>query len=545
MKAGKAIVKTIIAHGINTVFIVPGNELLLVIEELRAARDEIRTVSMRSVTGAAYAAMAYGRLSGGRPAGLLVSGSPGVSGVASGLLAARQDSIPVAVLVGDGNSLLRRGKVDYPNILRPIVKEVIVPDTPDSVISTMARAISLARSGRPGPVVVILPVAIAGAEISITKAQRAEPESARPPSGQAVEQSADLIANADNPVIVAGEMVAMERSNFAVEALAEEAAIPIVGSYRYPDIVDNTNTAYVGHTDLEWPNYLRTLLTESDLILAVGTRLDSVTTGYGAFPHSAQPMIHIFPDESVLSVYPSRPAINAHTRPTLEALLPNITAREIPKIEARRQNVSLMHSRYMAFSGHSAMNTGGLLNVAYFMAALSEQIPDGSVIVVDSGSFALWAHRFLRTTISNCYCGMSNDIMGYAISGAIAAVMLEPGYPAFALVGDSGFATSACELMTIAEHNLPVKIVLLDNGAHGSVLLEQRRQDKEAAGFSTTLGGPDYMALAQSYQIRAVSISADTDIDDAIQAFVKGHTPALLHVALDIGDLSPYLHDDL
>jgi acetolactate synthase-1/2/3 large subunit len=540
MNGGEALVETLIANGVDMAFTVPGESFLTVLEAMRRRQDAIRLVSVRHEAGAAFAADAYARLTG-RPAAVLVSRGPGATNAAIGLHTARQDSVPMLLVMGQVKRAAKGREafqeIDPASAFSSMAKAVLEPAGAGAVAATTARALGLAGAGRPGPVVMALPrdVSQEAAEGTIpTIPPRAE----LAPGLADVERLAALIERAERPLIIAGEAVQHEGAQALLAALAERIGAPVFAAYRRQDVLDNLHPHYAGHLEINRLPYQEAAFGEADLVLALGTRLDGVTVlemGNDLLSRIVR-LAQVYPDAEVLARFPNTVAVTADIGPTLAALLEQAPARP-----AQRQGwVGPLHDAYLEASEPGAVQSRGAVDLAAAVAQTALATGDGAVTVTDGGSFARWVHRFLRVRRPGGMLGPAAGAMGYAVPGANGAALARPGTRVVAWVGDGGFMMTGQELATARALDLPVLTVVCDNAAQGSILAGQWRQFGQDAAFGTRLQNPDFAALARAYGLPAWRVERTADFAAALEEALAVKGPALLHLLTDQRDIAPY-----
>ena len=271
---GEALVETLIAHGVDTAFCLPGESYLGVIESLRDHQNEIRLVVNRHESGASFAACAHARMTN-KPGIAFVSRGPGASNAAIGVHTARQDSTPMVLFIGQvpTHQLGREAfqEIDYHIMFGPLTKGVMQAFTASEVTEITQKALALAMDGRPGPVVVVLPENVTTSE-SNTKEIPAP--AARPPfvaDDDAIDRAAEMINAARHPVVIAGEMVNFEVANEALESFLQASGAGLCAAFRRQGVISTDHPAYLGHFALALAPYQKEMWDEVDLVIAAFT----------------------------------------------------------------------------------------------------------------------------------------------------------------------------------------------------------------------------------------------------------------------------------
>ncbi|MFN4087499.1 MAG: thiamine pyrophosphate-dependent enzyme [Alphaproteobacteria bacterium] len=544
MKGGEALVETLLAWGVDTAFSVPGESYLPVLAALQQAQNRIRLITPRHEGGVTFAAAAYGRIAR-RPAVCFVSRGPGATNAAIGVHTAMQDSIPLVLFVGNvptaslGKEAFQ--EIDYHRMYGAIAKGVLEPQHPRQVAEVTARALALAAAGRPGPVVVVLPKDIGDGDAGQPTIPQPGARPAAGPDPAAAVEIARLLAAAKRPILLAGELVSAEAASGDLAALAEATGAPVVATYRQEDAFANDHPAYAGHIEIDRVPFQDEAFAACDLIVAVGCRLDGITTRDFTLIRSDQALVHVFPDWDVLSRWRSTVAVAANVGPTLRAITAAVAGAPPAERVAWRDG---LHAAQQAFVDAGAIRVHGAVNLAAVVASVDAIAPNESVVLCDSGTFARWVHRFYRFRRPHTQAGPMSGAMGYAVPGAIGTCLAKPDAPSIAFVGDGGFLMTGQELTTAVQHGLPVKVVLCDNNAWGSILVSQQRAYGAPGEFGTRLQSPDFAAVARGYGMPAWRVEKTDDFADAFREALAHPGPALIHLVLDSRDVSPFSGED-
>ena len=336
--------------------------------------------------------------------------------------------------------------------------------------------------------------------------------------------------------MISGEIISLEKSHDSIIRFAEASAAAVTAAYRRQDTFPNDHEAYVGHLEINRVSYQARLFEEADLIIAAGTRLDGITTQEFSFLRPHHKLIHIYPDAAPLANMGADLAINAHCGPTLDAIAPILAAPDAN----RRAWRDKFRDEYDQFARPGNLTIYGPTDLSAIVTEVQAQVPDDTVILCDSGTFARWVHRFYRFTKPHTQAGPMSGAMGYAAPGALGAAIALPGAEVIAFVGDGGFLMSGQEIVTAVQHRLPIKIILCDNNAWGSILVSQVRRFGEEGVFGTRIESPDFKVVAEGYGVPAFRVEKTEEFAHALAAARDVDGPALIHVLLDERDVSPF-----
>ncbi len=540
MRGGDALVETLLTHGVDTAFTVPGESFLATLEAIRQRGARMRLISMRHESGAGFAADAFARLTG-RPAAVMVSRGPGAANASISLHAARQDSVPMFLMMGQvKRAVIGREafqEIDPASAFASMTKAVVQPSDTGAIPGLAADALRIAMDGRPGPVVFVMPRDV-DQGTATTAIPAAVPRPALEPAGETVARLAALVAGARRPLIIAGEAVQREGAQAALAVFAERIGAAVFAAYRRQDVLDNLHPHYAGHLEINRLPYQQDALRTADLVLALGTRLDGVTTmemGEDILP-SIECLAQIYPDAEVLDRFPNSVAVLSDVVPALA----KITGLVEDRSRDAQSWVGPLHDAYLASSLPAAHPAYGDMDLGQAVVEAARITGETAITVTDGGSFARWVHRFLRVRVSGTILGPAVGAMGYAVPGAVGAAAARPEQRVVTWVGDGGFMMTGQELATAAEHGLRITVIVCDNSAQGSILSGQQRNYGAGADIATRLRSPDFAALGRAYGVPAWTVERTEMFGPAFADATALDGPSLLHVRTDQRDIVPY-----
>lgn len=539
MNGGDALVETLLAWGVDAAFSVPGESYLPILRAAQRSSNRIRLFTPRHESGVTFATEAYGKLTG-RPAVGLVSRGPGATNASIGVHVARQDSTPMLLVVGHVPTTTKGREafqeIDYHAMFGTVAKAVLEPESAAQVAAVTARALALATSGRPGPVILVMPKDVTEGDAGDPTIPGPIPRAVSAPAPQAVEAAARLIDRAERPMVIAGEMVTNEGAQGALARFAEASGVAVSAAYRRQDALPNAHPAYAGHLEINRVAFQERAFQEADLVIAVGARMDGITSLEFALVRPDQAFIHVFPDPDVVARLSHTLAIPADVGPTMTALAAAVQAPSAERLAWRDG----LHQAYLDFAVPGEVKVKGQVDMAECVVEAQRQLPEDAVILTDSGTFARWVHRYYRFQAPRTQAGPMAGAMGYAVPGALGAIVARPDAAVVAFVGDGGFQMTGQELMTAVSHNLPIKVVVADNRAWGSIMVSQQRRYGEEGVYGTRLAAPDFAALARAYGMPAWTVESTAAFGPAFAEALAHDGPALLHLVLDERDVSPF-----
>jgi acetolactate synthase I/II/III large subunit len=533
---GKALVDQLEVHGVELAFCLPGESYLPILDALHDS--PIRLISCRHEAAAANMAEAYGKLTG-RPGICFVTRGPGATHASAGVHTADQDSTPMILFVGQ----VPRGHIDreafqeldYPAVFGSIVKWVAQVDDASRIPEHVARAFAVATAARPGPVVLALPEDVLDEE---TDAEDAAPtEIPRPgPGDEELRRLGELLAAAERPLVVVGEGGWSPQAGADVAFFCEANAIPVVASFRCQDYVDNGSSAYAGHLTIGMDPALARRVEDADLIIAVGGRLGDVTTrGYTLLdvPRPRQALVHAHPDPGELGrVYETDLPIVSDLTEFATAL------RRLLPLEAPRWSEWAKAARADYLRNLEPRRLPGELDLAQAMAFLRRRLPPDAVFACGAGNFTVWAHRFYEFSQYRTQLAPRSGAMGYGVPAALAAKAVLPERIVCCLAGDGDFMMASSELATAVQYDLPIVVLVVDNGMYGTIRMHQERLFPGRVS-GTHLANPDFGDFARSFGCFGETVERTEDIEAAFERAVESGRPAVLALRVDPEAISP------
>jgi len=535
----RTIVDTLIAQGITHAFAVPGESYLPVLDALYDVDATLKLVTCRHEAAAANMAEAYGKLTS-KPGVALVTRGPGATHAAIGVHTARQDSTPLLLFVGQvGTDMLQREafqEIDYRLMFAQVAKRVVVVDRADRAAELTASAYATAISGRPGPVVVVLPEDVLAQEATAAVTEpivAAEPS----PDASAIATLANLLAEAERPVLWLGGYGWSDEAVANVAHFAEDARIPVVTAWRRKDRFDNAHPKYAGELGLGSNPKLVERVKSADLVVAIGTRLGEVTSqGYTlpAVPTPAQKLVHVHPDGD---------ALGAVVRPTLAVQSSvRLAAAALAElgftVDGERWAGWAEEARadYEAWIEPTRVDAG--VNMAEVIAHVDATVGADAIFANGAGNFAAWLHRFHQHRRLGTQLAPTSGAMGYGVPAGIAAKILHPEREVVVVAGDGDFLMSGQELATAARYGANLILLVVDNGQYGTIRMHQAR-DFPGRQSGTALTNPDFAAFARSFGAHGATVERTEDFPAAFAAARAAGVPALIALRTDPDEIAP------
>ena len=509
---------TLVGEGVTDVFGYPGGAILPVYDALR--KFPIHHVLVRHEQGAAHMADGYSRASGKVGVAIATSG-PGATNLVTGIATAMLDSIPVVCITGNVSSKVLGTdafqEVDITGITLPVTKHNFLISRTEDIAPAIRSAFQIAKSGRPGPVLVDITKdaqqATADFDFEAAKPRAYRPHPMLRVEDSGLAQAAELIRNAKRPVILAGHGISESGAMEQVRTLAERAQIPValtllgLGSFPASHPLD---LGMMGMHGESWVNHA---IQEADLLIACGMRFDDRVTGSTSTYALKAKKIHIEVDPAEINKnIKVDVALVGDLREVLEQLLPRIGGRDgsawIKAIETSKGAVAVRDIKNLPDLGH--------LYAAHVIHDIWRITGGNAIVVTDVGQHQMWEaqyfhHEHPRTLITSGGLGT----MGFALPAAIGAKFACPDREVWVVAGDGGFQMTAAELSTIVQEKIKINIAIINNGFLGMV--RQWQQFFYDSNYEATpLISPDFVKLADAHGIQGRAVRTRAEVVDAV-----------------------------
>lgn len=536
---GRVLVECLLAHGVDTVFCVPGESYLTVLDALYDVQDRIRIIVGRHEASVGQMAEAYGKLTG-KPGICFVTRGPGACHASIAVHTAHHDATPLILFVGQvGRDQLGRDafqEMDYHGLFDLTAKWVVEINDPNRISELVSRAFHTAVNGKSGPVVVSIPEDMQN-DLCAPAVPAHYKLAGAAPSTEALEQLQSLVEAAERPILMLGGSGWSAESVADIRSFAEAFGLPVATGFRRQDLFDNSHSNYIGDMGIAPSKDLVGQIRDADLLLVVGERLgDATSSSYTTFkiPRPSQKLIHVHAGaEELGALYEADLLINATAREFSGAV-----ARLRPRGSIDRGTwIGAGRSAYERFSvppisGHPK------IDVARIITDLSDRLPSNAIISNGAGLYTAFVHRYYQFRDYVSQLAPTTGAMGYGLPAAIAAKVVYPDRPAVCFAGDGCFMMASQELATAVMFNLNIIVIVIDNSSYGSI---RYHQEKYFPGrvFATDLLSPDFVALAQSYGAYAERIEATEDFAAAFERAINSGRPALLTFRQDITEVVP------
>ena len=526
------LVETLVAWGVDTVFGMVGHSNLGFAEALRRAeeRGELRYIGIRHEGAAAFAASAYGKLTG-RPAACVAIAGPGSTNLLTGLYDARLDGAPVVAISGQVPSkVLGRGAfqdVDLSAVFRDVALSTVTVHSGSDHAELAGAAVKRAIDGR-GVAHLVLPdeVQDAPSDAPAGRPTGRLADLAVAPSPASLDAARELLWTATRPVLIVGE--GARGATGEVRSLAERLGAPVLTTFRAKGLLPDTHHLAGGVLGRSGTPVASWLMNESDLLLVVGASFANHT---GIAPY--KPIVQVDDAASAIGRFdPVTVGVLGDAAVTLRALSTGLDAGPAPAAVDQRPDVAARWAIWRAEKARRAADDRGhgVASAAVF-AALGAHCPADAVIAVDVGNHAYSFGRYFESAGQPVLMSGYLGSIGFGYPAAMGAWAAHPDRPVVAVTGDGGFGQYLAELTTAVKYGIPVKHVLLDNGALGKISKEQLAGRLPV--WQTSLVNPDFAAYADLCGALGIPVRHATELDDAMARLFAVDGPALLHVHAD------------
>lgn len=527
---GQILVDHLKTEGVSRVFSVPGESFLAALDGLYDSG--IENVVCRQEGGAAMMAEAHGKLTG-TPGVLFVTRGPGATNASSGIHVAMQDATPMVVFVGQiARGHRDRGafqEVDYRAFFGPLAKWSCEVDQTDRLPEYLARAFHVARTGRPGPVVVALPEDMLSDVADV-------PDRPAAPATQGNVSSTDAgaimaaIETSARPLLIAGGPGWTAEAGAALMDFAATNALPVATAFRRQDYVDNRHPNYVGDLGLGINPALKTMFDDADTLVVLGSRLGDIVTGSYEMLDPMQTgkrIVHVYPcAEELGRVYHADQTVLATGPAAISALGAQ------PALTATPWAEWTQHGRAAYDAFQTPVETPGPVKLERIMHWLSDTLPNDTIMTNGAGNYATWLHRYFRFKEYGTQLAPTSGSMGYGFPAAVAASLQHPDRTVIAWLGDGEFQMTLNEMSTAVQHGAKPIAIIVNNGRYGTIRMHQERT-YPARVSGTDMANPDFADLARAYGGHGETVTKDEDFEAAFQRAKASGKLAVIDLVVD------------
>lgn len=538
ISGAEAVVRSLVAEGADLIYGYPGGAIMPVYDELYKFQEHINHVLVRHEQGAAHAAQGFARVSGQVGVCMATSG-PGATNLVTGIADAMIDSTPLVCITGQVPSHLLGSdafqETDIIGISTPVTKWSYQITHVEEIPEIIAKAFYIARSGRPGPVLVDITkdAQFGTSDFSYNPCTKIRSYKPIPETEESdLKQAAKMINAAKNPLIVWGQGVILGEAEEEFRAFVEKSGVPAAWTILGVSAIETSHPLNVGMVGMHG-NYAPNLLTnECDLLLAIGMRFDDRVTGDLSTYAKQAKIIHfeIDPAEVNKNVEVDV-AVMGSVKHTLKAILPHLESKTYPNWLKRFKELDAIEFDMVINDEINPTKSG--LTMGEVIKTINTNSGGEAVIVTDVGQHQMIACRYAEFTQSKSNITSGGlGTMGFALPAALGAKMGAPEREVVAVIGDGGFQMNIQELGTIFQTQAAVKIVILNNDFLGMVRQwQQLFFDKRYA--STEMVNPDFVKIAEGYFIETKRVTKRDEMNAAVAEMMKSDKPYLLEVCVE------------
>jgi acetolactate synthase-1/2/3 large subunit len=533
--AAEVLVDQLRIHGVRHVFCVPGESYLAVLDAFHDS--DLDVTVCRQEGGACMMAEAIGKVTG-HPGVCFVTRGPGATNASHGIHIAQQDSTPLVMFVGQVARDMREREafqeVDYKAFFGSMTKWTTEIDDPARVPEIVSRAFYTAANGRPGPVVISIPEDMLTERVAVADAKPfALIETS--PGPDEMKKFAEMLSAARAPIMLLGGSRWSQAASDAVGRFAQRFSVPVATTFRRAHLFDSHNPCYAGDLGIGPNPKLLGRIKSADLVVAVGGRLGELPSqSYTLFdiPQPQVPFVHVHPGAEELGrVY--SPQLAIHATPTaFAAALENL---QLPATVSGQGPAA--HADWIEWT-EKPTEQPGAVNFGAVMVWLRENLPPDAIICNGAGNYAAWIHRFFRMRRFGQHVAPASGSMGYGVPAAVAMKRLHPDRTVVCIAGDGDFLMNGQEFATAVQYDLPITIIINDNGLYGTIRMHQEREYPGRIS-ATDLRNPDFAAYARAFGGHGASVERTEDFPAAFKEAQASGKPAIIRLKIDPEAITP------
>ncbi|MCS7004996.1 MAG: biosynthetic-type acetolactate synthase large subunit [Cytophagales bacterium] len=535
----EAVVLSLLAEGVDTIFGYPGGAIMPVYDALYDYRDQINHILVRHEQGAIHAAQGYARVRPDKVGVALATSGPGATNLVTGIADAMIDSTPVVCITGQvARHLLGTDafqEVDVIGITMPITKWNYQITSAEEIPEAIAKAFYIARTGRPGPVLIDITKNAQFARLNFNYRKCTSVRSYTPKLKTdlaAVEQAAKLINQAKQPLMLVGHGVLLGNAQKELLQVLEKSGIPAASTLLGLGAVPTDHPNYVGYLGMHG-NYAPNVLTnQCDVLIAVGMRFDDRVTGdLNTYAKQAK-VIHfeIDPAEINKNVKADIPVLG-DCKESLAYLLPLLQKKTYPEWYAKFKEYDQVEYQKVIAKDFAPITDK--IKMAEVIKMLSEKTDGRAVIVTDVGQHQMVTSRYYRFKEQNTNITSGGaGTMGFCLPAAMGAKISAPEKQVIAIIGDGGFQMTLQELGTIMQYNIAVKVIVLNNDFLGMVRQWQQLFFDNRYSF-TEMVNPDFVKIVEGFFIQAERVREREELSSALDRLLASEKPYFLEVVVE------------
>lgn len=528
--------------GAKRVFLVAGESFLPCIDAFNEQRGHIQAITCRQESGAAYMAEAYGKMTG-EPGICFVTRGPGASNATVGIHTAQQDSTPMIVFIGQvGTDIVDREafqEIDYCRVYGSMCKWVASINRVDRVAEYVNRAWQIAISGRPGPVVLVLPENMLFERCEARLIEKTDDVEVYPSVNQ-LTQIQNALNQAKKPFFLIGGSRWQGESRQQIVDFAHRFDLPVGVAWRRLECYPQNDPQFVGHVGFAMDAALRKQIKSSDLIIALGTRIGEATSEIYTLIEAPQPkqkLIHIYPDpEEIGRIYRPDMGIVA----TVNGFAQSIIQLQKPASIFWHEWTKQARKNYL--QSLQPLPAPGPLSLDKVGATIGRILDGRGCITVGAGNYALYPHRYAQFINPHSSLASTVGTMGYGLPAAVSYKLEHPEEPVVCCAGDGCFQMNMQELGVALQYDLGIVVVVFCNGMWGTIRAHQEREFP-GRNIALTFKNPQFSKLIEAYEGLGQIVDVDEDFEPALRRALdfakKNNRPALIELHYDSNGIAP------
>ena len=538
LKGSEIICESLLREGVEVLFGHPGGAILPFYDALWAY-PQLRHILVRHEQSAAHAADGYARITG-KPGVCVATSGPGATNLITGIMGAKADSIPLVAITGQvaraamGTEAFQ--ECDICSIASVCTKRTFLVMSANDLARTVREAFRVAQEGRPGPVLIDVPrdVQLEEAEFDYPTPAGATDPALSDELMENIHKAAALMNQSERPVIIAGHGIVNSRAFDELLALAEHSGIPVINTLLGISGFPRNHPQSLGMLGMHGMYWCNMVVDQADVIIGLGMRFDDRVTGRvsGFAPHAR--IIHLDIEASQVGrIVPAEVPLVGDARPVLQALTPLVEWVERPAWLATIASLKAQHPSLAIPAPDPASNRALLPQQVLVEMNEALRQDDNAIVVTGVGQHQMWAAQYLFLDQPNSFVTSGGlGAMGFEVPAALGAQMGRPDATVWSVAGDGGFQMTLQELVTAVQEKLPIKIAIFNNGYLGMV---RQWQEMFFEGHlkEVPMPGPDYVKLANAYDIPALRVEHQEDVSDALRQAREYDGPFLIEFVVE------------
>lgn len=530
LNGSQILVEALLEQGVDTIFGYPGGAVLNIYDALYKNQDRIRHIITAHEQGAAHAADGYARVTGKTGVVLATSG-PGATNLITGIATAFMDSVPVVAVTGNvSNNLIGLDsfqEVYIAGITMPITKHNFVVRKVEDLADTIRLAFKIAKSGRPGPVLVDITKDVTSAECEYEKKAPAEADPVPVVKDEEIAKVAELINNAKKPAILFGGGVQTSGAQDELTALMHKAEIPGCHTLMAAGLLDCKDPLNLGLVGMHGSMSAGRMCADSDVLIAIGTRFsDRVATDKNRFATKAA-IIHIDIDAAEINKnIPCNMSVVGDVKDVIKKLLPLIK-------ETNHKEWMAQIEKWRS-TDYKPKDIPGVLRPHQIIGCVADNITDDDIVTTDVGQHQMWAAQYARRTKPRHFVTSGGlGTMGFGYGASIGAQVAKPDRKVVMITGDGSFHMNLNELCTAVTYNLPIVTVVVNNHVLGMVRQWQTQFYGKRYSCTTLDRKTDYVKLAEAFGALGFRATTLEELDEALKKALASGRPCVIDAVID------------